>query len=164
MQHPSRRKMVAVAILALLITAGGSAHAAPTSDPVEQTAELIEAIAPRSSPLEVGSEADGGAIHFITETAVTTIPLSPELPVTIEDADGLVAPFGIDLPAEVNVTSAQTATDGTVVFPAVGRGGRRGCADHDCGRRSASDRYRRSRGAAHLHLRFQRRHRTKAQG
>ncbi|GEL46816.1 hypothetical protein CHO01_19320 [Cellulomonas hominis] len=113
--------MVAVAILALLITAGGSAHAAPTSDPVEQTAELIEAIAPRSSPLEVGSEADG-AIHFITETAVTTIPLSPELPVTIEDADGLVAPFGIDLPAEVNVTSAQTATDGTVVFPAVGRG------------------------------------------
>lgn len=104
---------VAAALLATTVLATG-ASAAP-EDVAETTADAIAAVAPESAALLTPDAPSDGVLTASSSVADVGVPVEPDGIVTV-DAPGAAEPVGIALPAELELASADVASDGTVVF------------------------------------------------
>lgn len=94
---------------AVLVVLTGLPASADDSSSADATAELIAAVA----PTEV-------SVLDTQQVPTVAIPDSPDGVVVLSDANGSVPSISLTLPDETSLADAQTAEDGTVVYPGVG--------------------------------------------
>ena len=115
-----RISVCAAAFSLLLTTALATGAQADTGDTTEAVASTVSDVAPDVAEIVV-LQADGDALEATSANIEVSVPVDPESPITLAD-EGAGSPVGISLPAELDVTTAQVAQDGTVVYADAGGG------------------------------------------
>ncbi|MBX9243290.1 hypothetical protein ICW40_00510 [Actinotalea ferrariae] len=100
--------------IALLITSASATAAVPQQDATDGVAELIADVAPDQGDVLVGVQNAAGDTTARIGAITVAVPADPTEPVTLSSTGA--AALEVSFPAEVDVSAADIAGDGTLVY------------------------------------------------
>lgn len=124
MRRSSYIRILTAPVVSIALVGTGTSTAQADSDPIEDVAGLIEAVAPPQGDVLTGTTEDAGHVVETNGTEIVA-PNDSDDPITMTSTDPALpsAQVAVSLPAEASVQAPEVAQDGTIVYPSAESGG-----------------------------------------